>query len=134
MPEFTYSTSSLGVKCTVTLPTDALVQIVEGRPTSSQADAKRIACLDACKCLYFAGALTDHLLLKSDEDENPLNTTTAPESSSVNKGKEYALFSIRLPFGFLRFCLLCPPCSVDNSSSAVDENDSICYRKIKPNL
>ena len=87
MPEFSYSTGSWGVKCTVTLPTDALVQMVEGRPTSSPADAKRIACLHACQCLYEAGALTDLLLLKSDENEHLLDSTTAPESSPTAKGE-----------------------------------------------
>ena len=111
MPEFGYSTGSWGVKCTVTLPTDALVQMVEGRPTSSPADAKRIACLLACQRLYEAGALTDLLLLKSDENEYLLdtNTTIAPESSlSTSKGDEYAFFfahDCRLSFYNFRFCV-----------------------------
>ncbi|KAG0565599.1 hypothetical protein KC19_7G000600 [Ceratodon purpureus] len=101
MPEFSYSTGSWGVKCTVTLPTDALVQMVEGRPTSSPADAKRIACLHACQCLYEAGALTDLLLLKSDENEHLLDSTTAPESSPTAKEKiPYPLHSTIVPDAF----------------------------------
>lgn len=73
MPEFSYSEGGWGVKCTVKLPTDALIQTAEGHPMPSQTDAKRVACLAACKRLYEAGALTDFLLLKPDEDEYPLD-------------------------------------------------------------
>jgi endoribonuclease Dicer len=92
MPEFSFSWGSWGVKCTVTLPTDALVQVVEGRPTSSSGDAKRIACLLACQRLYEAGALTDLLLLKIDENEYLLDSITAPESSPTTEGEEHAFF------------------------------------------
>lgn len=71
--------------------------MVEGRPTSSPADAKRIACLLACQRLYEAGALTDLLLLKSDENEYLVDATTAPESSPISTGEEMYSFCTRLP-------------------------------------
>jgi len=83
MPEFSYTEGNWGVKCTVKLPTDALIQTAEGWPTSSQTEAKRVACLAACKRLYEAGALTDFLLLKSDEEEYPLDAFV-PESNIVS--------------------------------------------------
>lgn len=60
---------------------------MEGRPVSSQADAKRVACLIACERLYDAGALTELLLLKSKENAYSLDAI-APESNSTT-GKAY---------------------------------------------
>lgn len=83
MPEFTYTEDSWGVKCIVKLPTDALIQTAEGGPTSSRADARRIASLAACKLLYEAGALTDYLLLNRDEDSYMLDAVV-PDSNVVS--------------------------------------------------
>lgn len=60
------------MKCEVFFTTGEVLQRVEGRAASSLSDAKRIACLDACKRLYECGMLTDLLLPKIQEDEHPL--------------------------------------------------------------
>lgn len=70
---FNYSNGSSGdVKCEVFFTIGEGLQRVEGRPASSPSDAKRIACLDACKHLYECGMLTDRLIPKNYEDEHPL--------------------------------------------------------------
>ena len=90
----------------VTLPTDALVQSVEGRPTSNAADAKRIACLLACQRLYEAGALTDYLLLKPDETEHPPDPTTPEESAPPATKGDFFLHGYYLDFYIIGFCVL----------------------------
>lgn len=98
-PQFSYSEDGSGVKCTIKLPTDALVQSVEGRPVSSQADAKRVACLIACERLYDAGALTELLLLKSKENAYSLDAI-APESNSTTGRDPLPSRSIIVPDAF----------------------------------
>lgn len=72
------------MRCEVFFTTGEDLQRIEGRAASSQSDAKRIACLDACKHLYECGMLTDHLLPKIQEDEHPLVNNHARGNNHVS--------------------------------------------------
>ncbi|XP_009418500.3 endoribonuclease Dicer homolog 4 isoform X1 [Musa acuminata AAA Group] len=61
-PKFYYVDDLNGTICRIILPPNAPLRQVDGLPCSSKDEAKRNACLKACKELHERGALTDYLL------------------------------------------------------------------------
>ncbi|XP_020109653.1 endoribonuclease Dicer homolog 4 isoform X1 [Ananas comosus] len=60
--KFFYIDDSNGIICRMILPPNAPFRQVESLPCASKDEAKRNACLQACKELHEKGALTDYLL------------------------------------------------------------------------
>lgn len=69
-PEFSYFDEADGTVCQIVLPSNAPTRQVLGAPQSSKDEAKRDACLEACKLLHELGALTDFLLPELDDNED----------------------------------------------------------------
>ncbi|KAF5182541.1 Dicer-like protein, partial [Thalictrum thalictroides] len=69
-PEFFFFDDNGGVFCRIVLPSNAPIHQVDSPPQSSKQNAKKIACLRACKELHLLGALTDHLLPVQDDKLN----------------------------------------------------------------
>ncbi|KAH7447488.1 hypothetical protein KP509_01G108700 [Ceratopteris richardii] len=75
-PLFVYVKEHDGVKCCLTLPSNACIRLVEGDICGTEASAKQAVCLKACKLLHLKGGLTDHLL--------PLSSTIEPTRDGVS--------------------------------------------------
>ncbi|XP_010932228.2 endoribonuclease Dicer homolog 4 isoform X2 [Elaeis guineensis] len=66
-PKFFYIDDINGTICRIILPPNAPIRQVESLPYPSKDEAKRNACLQACKELHERGALTDYLLPGLDD-------------------------------------------------------------------
>ncbi|KAM7508303.1 hypothetical protein LguiA_018756 [Lonicera macranthoides] len=67
-PKLFYFDDADGTICHIILPANAPIHQIVSSPQSSMEDAKKDACLKACKELHQVGALTDYLL-PDQEDE-----------------------------------------------------------------
>ncbi|XP_047327310.1 dicer-like protein 4 isoform X2 [Impatiens glandulifera] len=68
-PELLYFNETKMIVCTIILPSNAPIHKIIGSPQINREEAKKDACLKACKELHELGALTDYLL-PEQEDEN----------------------------------------------------------------
>ncbi|KAG9456245.1 hypothetical protein H6P81_000753 [Aristolochia fimbriata] len=66
-PLFFYTDDLNGTVCHIVLPPNAPLSHVDSSPHPSKDEAKRDACLKACKELHAAGCLTDYLLPEQDD-------------------------------------------------------------------
>lgn len=78
-PSFHFLKEQDGIKCCITLPSNACIRRVEGETCDSEIAAKKAACLKACRILHSKGALTDYLL---------------PQASTVKEDNETSHHSI----------------------------------------
>ncbi|GLJ43003.1 hypothetical protein SUGI_0892520 [Cryptomeria japonica] len=90
VPEFSNFEEPGGVKCCISLPSNAPFRQVEGPICSSVEKGKRVACLEACKLLHSIGALNDYLLPAEDEQDE--GSEDCPRSDSrKTKGAEMGM-------------------------------------------
>ncbi|XP_042377592.1 endoribonuclease Dicer homolog 4-like isoform X1 [Zingiber officinale] len=68
-PKFFYIDDLDGTICQIILPPNSPIRQVDSLPCTSKDEAKRIACLKACKELHKRGALTNYLLPVSTAEE-----------------------------------------------------------------
>ncbi|GAA0157583.1 hypothetical protein LIER_14823 [Lithospermum erythrorhizon] len=68
-PQFFYFDDVDGMICNIILPSNAPIHRLASCPQPSIEEAKRDACLKACKALHEVGALTDFLLPEQKADE-----------------------------------------------------------------
>lgn len=83
MPQFNFTDGEdgTGKVCYLKLPANAPVHEIISEPQPSIEDAKRDACLKACKVLHEIGALTDYLLPEQDDyNEESLQDLSDSES------------------------------------------------------
>ncbi|KAJ7568468.1 hypothetical protein O6H91_01G033700 [Diphasiastrum complanatum] len=84
-PQFSYYTDDEGVICTVKLPGSEPVCKVTGHRCETPSLAKRAACLEACRRLHYAGALTDYLIPVSKTDVDTACLASQRSSKQENK-------------------------------------------------
>ncbi|KAH9296951.1 hypothetical protein KI387_028633, partial [Taxus chinensis] len=99
VPEFSYFEEPGGVKCLISLPSNAPFRQVDGPLCSSVEKAKRVACLEACRQLHAIGCLTDYLLPGEDEHDEE-NEDLRHSDSCKLRGAEMGLelYEMFVPF------------------------------------
>ncbi|RLM75497.1 hypothetical protein C2845_PM15G13970 [Panicum miliaceum] len=84
-PAFFYVDDVEGIVCRLILPPNAAFRQVNSQPCPSKDEAKRDACLKACKRLHELRALTDFLLPGQDSRKTKVSTI---DISEINKAED----------------------------------------------
>ncbi|URE34706.1 hypothetical protein MUK42_13295 [Musa troglodytarum] len=104
-PKFYYIDDLNGTICRIILPPNAPLRQVDGLPCSSKDEAKRNACLKACKELHERGALTDYLLpdINSQRKIGPATHHSEYNSNSIeDESSREELYEMLVPAALRR--------------------------------
>eukprot|EP00250_Pteridium_aquilinum_P017317 c23569_g1_i1 orf=68-2164(+) len=82
-PSFHYVREQDGIKCSVTLPSNACIRLVEGEICDSEFAAKKAACLKACRMLHSKGFLTDYLLPQTSMIDGDIDTSHSSRNAKA---------------------------------------------------
>lgn len=111
------------VVCTLELPLNAAVHTVVSAPKPSLAEAKRRACLDACKQLHQCGALNDHLLPARGKDKGGESDQLPDPSGQLGR-----IFARRRPYTLRPPEVLCaPPACLAPAKSVARQPSVRCW-------